>query len=548
MIPVTVAFPVFFKVAKAVVGGASAYPGAGSIKTLVKISKMNNISRMHTHLIGLNGFGKVFYGGFFKTLLVVVSVGAALSALSACSTNPATGKSQFTALMSPQQEVQIGAEEHQKIAAQFGFYNDPAVQAYVSGVGARVTKNTERPDVKYKFYVLDSPIVNAFALPGGYIYVSRGLLALANSEAELAAVLGHEAGHITGRHSAERYSQSALASIGASVVGMAVNTPGVSDALGLGANLYLSSYSRGQEREADSLGLRYMNHGGYNTDYMAAFLSSMKAQSDLDAQVEGNKKNAAMSYFSTHPATGERVADTRAQATSYPDGGVSGRETYFSAINGLVYGDSAAQGFVRGQDFIHTQMGFAFSAPQGFTLKNGATAVTATQTSSGAAMVFDMDRVSAATDPATYLSRLWLKGEQQSAKVEAITINGMKAATAGLRGSVNGRAATIQLVAIQWSADRFARFQIVMPDGISQNIVDGLKRASYSFRRLTAQEKAGYKPHRVQIVTARSGDTVSTLAARMALPDHKDARFRVLNGLGPQDTVRAGVQYKLVVE
>jgi predicted Zn-dependent protease len=158
-----------------------------------------------------------------------------------CSTNPATGNRQFTALMSPAQEIQIGASEHQKIVKQYGLVDDPKLKAYVEEAGRKVTVDTERPDVEYKFFILDSPIVNAFALPGGYIYISRGLLALANSEAEMASVLGHEAGHITGRHSAERYSRGVVTTLGASILSAAIGSAGASQAIGLGTNLYLSS-------------------------------------------------------------------------------------------------------------------------------------------------------------------------------------------------------------------------------------------------------------------------------------------------------------------
>lgn len=133
---------------------------------------------------------------------ILMSAALAVLLLSGCSINPATGQSQFTALMSPQQEIKVGASEHQKIVQQFGLVDDRRLQAYVSEVGKKLAANTERPEVEYKFYVIDSPIVNAFALPGGYVYISRGLMALANSEAELAGVVGHEIGHITARHSA----------------------------------------------------------------------------------------------------------------------------------------------------------------------------------------------------------------------------------------------------------------------------------------------------------------------------------------------------------
>jgi len=213
-----------------------------------------------------------------------------LPVLAGCTTNPATGEQQFAALMSPQQEVRVGAEEHEKVIKQFGLYNDPALVNYVGEIGRRVTRNTERPDVQYKFFIVDSPIVNAFALPGGYIYVSRGLLALANSEAELAAVLAHETGHIPGRHSAERYSRGVVTSLGAAVLAAAIGNDTASQALGVGSDLFLKSYSRGQENEADSLGMRYLSRAGYDPKAMAAFLANLQEESALQTRISGFRR------------------------------------------------------------------------------------------------------------------------------------------------------------------------------------------------------------------------------------------------------------------
>ena len=235
---------------------------------------------------------------------------SAIALLAGCSTNAATGRTQFAGLMSPQQETQVGASEHEKIVKQFGLYKNSKLQSYVTEIGKRVSVNTERADVQYKFFVLDSPIVNAFALPGGYVYISRGLMALSNSEAELAGVLAHEIGHVTARHSAERYSHGVVTSLGAAVIAAAVDSTGVSQALGLGSNLYMSSYSRSQENEADSLGIRYLSKGGYEPKAMSSFLNAMQNQSAVDSKAKGEKSGGA-NYFSTHPATADRVAKTR---------------------------------------------------------------------------------------------------------------------------------------------------------------------------------------------------------------------------------------------
>ena len=477
-------------------------------------------------------------------LLVVTSI--LPLGLGACSTNPATGEQQFTALMPASQERQIGASEHEKIVQQFGLYNDPAVVSYVNEIGRKVAQDTERPDVSYKFYVLDSPIVNAFALPGGYIYISRGLLALANSEAEVAAVLSHEVGHITGRHSAERYSTGVVTSLGASILSAAIDKGGASQAIGLGANLYLSSYSRSQENEADTLGLRYMTRGGYHPDAMGKFLNSLRAQSSLDAQLAGKSGAEQVSYLSTHPATSDRVAKTVSEAGSYADQGEVGHEKHLRVINGMIYGDSADQGFARGQAFYHPKLGFMFEAPPGYNIVNQPTQVVASGPD-GAIMIFDMAGNKGGLSAGVYLRDVWMKNEPIGG-LESVVINGMKAATAAFNGRVNNQPMTIRLIAIEFKPDMFARFQIAIPQGVSGATLDGLKRASYSFRALGAGERTSLKPPRIALVAAKSGDSAGSLAARMSFDTMREERFRVLNGLAAGEAVQAGRLYKVVVE
>lgn len=481
-----------------------------------------------------------------KSLFVAALLAISLPVLGACSINPATGEQQFAALMSPSQEIQVGTSEHQKILKQFGLYSNRAVQDYVNTVGQKVTADTERPDVRYQFFVLDSPIVNAFALPGGYIYVSRGLLALANNEAELAAVLAHETGHITARHSAERYSRSVVTSLGAAVLAAAIDNQGVAQALDVGSNLYLTSYSRAQESQADTLGLRYMTRGGYDPAQMSAFLASLQAQTALDSHLSGDSGGPEFSYFSTHPATGDRVEKTKAEAVSYGRGGRVEREGYLNAVNGIIYGDSEKQGFARGRVFYHPSLGFRFGVPEGFVLNNQPGQVVATS-KSGGAIVFDIVAHGGASNPQAFLAQTWLKG-QASNRVEAITVHGMLAATTAMPGQVNGRPVTIQLVAIQWGADSMARFQVAIPQGASAVLVEDLKRSTYSFRRLSDAERKAIKPYHLEVVTARAGDTLASLAARQSFDQLPQEQFRILNGLAPGQGVQTGQRYKLIVE
>lgn len=469
--------------------------------------------------------------------------------LAGCSTNPATGARQFTALMSPQEEIKVGAEEHRKIKQQFGFYDDEGVAAYVRAVGARVVEDTERPDVTYKFFVLDSPIVNAFALPGGYIYVSRGLLALANSEAELAAVLAHEAGHITARHSAERYSHSVLTSLGTTVLSTVIGGgAGVGQALGLGSDLYLSSYSRGQESEADRLGVRYLVRGGYDPQAMQRFLESLQASSDLQAKIDG-KSSKGFSYFSTHPATQDRVIAAGVEAEYYAATGDVKRDQYLEAMDGLTFGDSAAQGFVKDGRFVHPKIGFMFDVPDGFRVINQPSQViVAAKDKSGALMVFDMISGADIDDPEVFLKESWLKGKDYK-NMRRTQINGMQSVMADIEGQVDNKAMKITLVAVRWNDDVYARFQIALPvDHKGDEALDALSAASKSLSHLSDDDKERLKPQHVRLVTARAGDTVYSLARRQVFETLQDDHFRVLNGLKEDDPLVAGRTYKLIVQ
>ncbi len=482
-------------------------------------------------------FGKYF----FYPVIIFMSFN-----LAACSTNPATGQTQFTGLMSPQQETSIGAQEHSKIIKQNPLYNDPQLQNYVQTVGNRVVKNTERSDVNYQFFLLDSPVVNAFALPGGYIYLTRGLMALSNNEAEMAAVLAHEAGHITGRHSAERYSRGLVTTLGAAILSAAVGSDGVSQVLGLGNDLYIKSYSRGQENQADGLGIRYLSRAGYDPRAMSGFLSNLNADSQLEAALKGKDHSQSTDYFSTHPATAERISLASQDAGNYPAQGDVSRDAYLRRIDSMTYGDSAAQGFVRGQTFYHTKIGFTFTAPPGYEIMNQPEQVIAVSPS-GAAIVFDMVKNPDRVMPMDYLEEIWAH-DQVGAQAETIEINGMRAATAIYDGAVNGKPMRIRLIVIAWGPAGVARFMIATPSSVSGGEIEALKRSTHSFRRLSAEEQRAIRPYRLKVITAGPSDTVGSMASRMALPDQKEARFRVLNGLNSNDRIVSGALYKIVTD
>jgi predicted Zn-dependent protease len=480
-----------------------------------------------------------------KSLLGLL--GLSCLTVAACSVNPATGDRQFTALLPTEKEAAIGAQEHKNVEKSFGKFMTGPLADYVSTVGAKIAVNTERKDVQYKFHVIDSPIVNAFAIPGGYVYVSRGLLALANSEAELAGVLAHEVGHITARHAAERVSQGFLVNLGAAVIGAAAGSADIGRAAGLGSELYIKSYSRGQELESDTLGVRYLSRAGYDTNAMAGFLRNLDAQTKLDAKLSGKKATSDFNYFSTHPITSQRVTQASAEALTYPKGkGTVRRDAHLQKVNGMTYGDSADQGFVRGNNFYHTGLGFMFSVPKGTKISNSQAAVMA-KNSNGTVIVFDMGKVKEPIAPLDYIKNVWLKN-QTIGSAESIKVNGLNAATAAFTGVVQGKSVTIRLVAIEWKPGEFFRFQMAIPKSVNAAFMDELKKTTYSFRRLSTSEKNSIRPKRIKLIAAKSGDSVKSLGARMKVDELMSEQFMVLNGLTASDNIVAGRLYKIIAD
>ncbi|MBI3451568.1 MAG: M48 family metalloprotease [Rhodospirillales bacterium] len=448
--------------------------------------------------------------------------------------------------------MRVGREEHPKILRQFGgAYEDERVRQYVDSIGQRLANTSELPDLKFTFTVLNSDIVNAFALPGGYVYITRGLLALASSEAELAGVLGHEIGHITSRHTAERYSAAVATGIGTTILGV-VTGSSIASQLGQNvAGLALASYSRGQESEADQLGVAYLARTGYDPQAVAAFLAKLEADSRLSAEMAGKPGSAdQFNIMQTHPRTAERVegAIVEAQKRGLPVAAQprTGHDEYLAAIDGLYFGGDPENGFVRNRVFIHPALRLQFEAPPGFHIFNGERSVTAIGPNT-ARIRFDSDARNGdyRGDMASYLQNVWARGARLSSP-EAITINGLEAATAGTRIEAEDGPKDIRLVAIRFDGKTIYRFLFATPPNLTAEYSTPFRRTTYSFRRLSDAEAATLKPLRLRLVTVGSGDTPQSLARRMAFDDLQQRRFEVLNGIKPGDALKPGEKVKIV--
>nr|MBC8239863.1 M48 family metalloprotease [Alphaproteobacteria bacterium] len=293
-----------------------------------------------------------------------------MGSIAACTVNPATGERRFTAFMSPEDEKRIGADEHPKIIKQFGgAYDEVQVSGYVAQIGTGLVKVSELSEEQFRFTVLNSDQVNAFALPGGYVYVTRGLIALAENEAELAGVIAHEIGHVTARHTAERYSQAMIANIGlniAGIIGSAYGAPReTAQLLSFGTQAVLSGYSREQELESDMLGVRYLGLAGYDTNAMTTFFKKMKANDELRATMTGLPTGEdSFNFASSHPRTTDRITQAIHLANNGgPTSTRTDRDRFLDHIDGMIFGDDPKQGVRKGRDFIHPELRFQFTVP-----------------------------------------------------------------------------------------------------------------------------------------------------------------------------------------
>jgi predicted Zn-dependent protease len=487
--------------------------------------------------------------GAARLRLVYAGLVALSAALAGCTASPPALEAPQAAAPPPAKPAETSdmspavLREHQRILAAYGgVYNDPRLQGMIEQTVERLVAASERPELHYKVTMLNSQSINAFALPTGQLYVTRGLIALANDEAELASVLAHEMGHVVARHAAIREEQAKQAALVGRVVTDVISDP-EEGALALAkSKLALASFSRSQEFEADAIGIGMAARAGYDPSGAVRFLTSMEHNSELKPQQSGPIDPRAPDFLSSHPATPERISNARANARQYSaTAGGADKQTYLTGIDGMVFGEDPSEGFVRGRRFLHPRLGFTFTAPDGFTLENTAEAVLGVKRGGGQALRLDVVRVPSEQTLAGYLTSGWIENIDAST-VQDVTLNGFAAATAAAKGDQWD----FRLYAIRFGSDvyRFifaAKHRTPETDRIFRDSVG-------TFRRMSLAEIEDAKPLRLQIVTVGPGDTVDKLATRMAVADRQAERFRILNGLEPGERLRTGSEVKIVVE
>ena len=429
--------------------------------------------------------------------------------------------------------------ENARILASYGgVYDDPKLHAMVTQLVDRLVAASEKPEQKYEVTILNSPAVNAFALPNGQLYITRGLLALANDKAELASVLAHEMGHVIARHAAIREDQARQAALVSHVVSDVLSDPQMGALALAKSKLALASFSRAQEFEADGIGVGISARAGFDPFGASRFLTDMQRNADLKSS--GNDLHTSSDFLSNHPATPDRVRNALANARQFsgPGAGVRDRNDYLAALDGMVYGEDPSEGFVRGRRFLHPKLGFTFTAPAGFTLDNTAQAVLGFKDGGDEAMRLDVVSVPAEQSLPDYLKSGWMENVEPPS-VEEFTVNGFPAATA----TAKGEQWSFRLFAVRFGSDVY-RF-IFAAKTMSVQTDRSFREAIMTFRRMSLKESQQVKPLHVKAVTVGKTDTVASLAHRMAI-DHGLERFRLLNGLGAHDRVKPGEVVKLV--
>jgi predicted Zn-dependent protease len=435
--------------------------------------------------------------------------------------------------------------EHRRLVAAFGGeYRAPNLQALATEIADRLAASSDRPGDRYRVTLLNSPLVNAFALPNGNIYLTRGLVALSNDTAELAAVIAHEMAHVLARHAVERQELQRTADLVNRVRSDVLqDQPGARDASERG-RVAIASFSRQQELEADALGVRIIARAGFDPYGATRFLNSLARTTQIRAAMLGLQPGSEnLDITATHPSPPERIqlAILAARQIAAPGIGEADRNRLLMALAGVTFAEDAAQGFVRGRVFTHPRLALSFTAPEGFILENTRDSVLGFVPNQGKALRFDSAKVPEGQSMEDYLASGIIENATTS-DVRPMVLNGLPAATA-LAKSPDW---TFRLFAIRVGATVY-RLSLAARD-LSPDVEAAYLASAESFRRLSADEARTARPLRIALAVAAAGDSDETLARRMRIDEPRLERFRVLNGLGEGEQVLAGQRYKIVVD
>ncbi|HMM55079.1 MAG TPA: M48 family metalloprotease [Candidatus Desulfobacillus sp.] len=488
--------------------------------------------------------------------LLPIALAAALLGGCATVTNPVTGQRELT-VMDERSEIEAGRKAHEEVLKEYRVYDNPRLQAYVNTLGQTLARGSQRSQLDWHFTVLDSTEVNAFALPGGYVYVTRGLMAYLEDEAELAGVIGHEIGHVTARHGAQRATRQQTAGIGviaATILGAVLEARGASGATDLASTLsqgvaagYIASYSREQESQADQLGAEYLASSNYDPKSMIEVIGVLKSQEQFAAdaaRAAGRPAPAGGGWLASHPSNDKRLQDIAQYATRFKGKyGDDGRARYLQVMDGVTFGDSREDGVVRGQNFYHEPLGIALTAPAGWSLRNASDALYLTNAAGDAGLIVYVAPAKAGATPEEIVRNLKL----EQGRSERLTLGGLPAIHfAGTARDQQGRSQAVEATVVAGPGGRnFMLFYGARDAQALQRARAGMREAEATFRPLTAADRAAARPWVLKTAPFPRGG-FAELARRSPLGAGAEAQLRLLNGAYPRGEPAVGQPVKIV--
>ena len=462
--------------------------------------------------------------------------------LPSCQITPATGENDFS-LISESEELEIGRQENKKIINQFGgIYNNKKIQNYVSSLGNFLVSTSELPNLKFTFTILDTELVNAFALPGGYIYLTRGLLAICQNEAQLAGVISHEIGHVTARHTAKRYTKTIGTGILANILGNLGNNILIENLINQSAGLYLLSYSREQEYQADKLAIRYMKRAGFKTTEMANFLRIMEEYSNFENRKSGNVKRSTESdLMSTHPLSKKRVNEVKiASKNNTPTNPIIGKQVFLRKIDGIDFGPPEKEGILLSNKFIHTGLKIKFDFSENFRFKNFPTHLVGTHINGNEKIVFDIDSYQDSSSLLNYLKK-WTRNKN-FIDYKEYNINELEAITT----VIVKKKKRFRLFAIK-NRKTIYRFILTTEKKEFSKVEKKFFELVNSFRLLKDNEISNYKTSKIRIFTIDQEESIESFYKKRNITNKFSKElFTIINDLKSKK-LEAGDKVKVIV-
>ena len=481
-------------------------------------------------------------------LALYAALFATASLVPACATNPVTGNSDFV-LMSVEQEISLGRQANTQILKETPVYTAPKLEQLVQQVGEELASHSHRPELFYHFTVLDSTAINAFALPGGYIYITRGLLAYLNSEAELAAVLGHEIGHVTARHSVRQQSTTAVTGILGAVVSASTGVQGVDTLTNMASTAIVRGYGRNHELEADRLGAEYLAKSGYDPNAMLEVVGILKNQEAFEilvAEKEGRQANVYHGLFSTHPDNDARFQEVVNAAQLYRTGATKrvNRESFLRTLNGLTFGDNTREGIIQGNRFYHAPLDFTLTFPDNWRIVNQAEKILAISPDNEGLLQMSIADLNKRMTPKQFMEqRMQLKNLRHGSTFKHGGLEGYTA-TADSNTTFGTRAVRYVVIYRGTSAYIFAAAAKNKKD--SRRFDDDILATARSFRGLTAADKPFAREKKLAVIHPPRGASYAGLAAKSPITSYPEMQLRLLNDAYPSGEPETSQLIKVV--